>query len=46
MGKVGAQVVFWTATLGPADMEGFCRTMGIRRKEAVVFCSATTRQNV
>ena len=38
--------MFLTATLGPADEEGFCRTMGIRRKEAVVFRSATTRRNV
>ena len=46
LGEAGAQVVFLTATLGPADEEGFCRTMGIRRKEAVVFRSATTRRNV
>ena len=46
LGEAGAQVVFLTATLGPADEEGFSRTMGIRRKEAVVFHSATTRRNV
>ena len=46
LGKARAQVVFLTATLEPSDEEGFCRTMGIRRKEAVVFRSATTRRNV
>ena len=46
LGDIGVQMVFLTATLGPGDEEEFCRLMGIRRKEAVIFRSATTRRNI
>ncbi|KAK4441880.1 hypothetical protein QBC34DRAFT_457824 [Podospora aff. communis PSN243] len=42
----GVPTVFLTATLGPGDVEGFCRRMQLHGRRVHFFQSRTTRGNV